>query len=264
MKNKLENYGFVEEDVEITEQDYTFGSSLPRTTIQPNGNWEPYLPEFEPQASKYETWSCTSYGGANQIETYMKKVFGSDYNYSDRYNANLAEIKSPGTTPTKTYETFRKKGLIPDAQLPYPNTYEEFITPRPMEQKHIDNGKIWLEQYDYKHEWVKSNDMHAIIKHALRYSPIAISVSAWYEQGGMYVDMGVPNNHWCLCFKFDGNSPVVFDSYDSSIKKLHPDHKIKYAKRILITKKAKPSLVKRRRWWSDFNLLRTWKIRLHT
>jgi len=257
----MTHYGFDETKVKITKEDYKFGFNLPRETINPSADWREFIPLFEPQASIYETYGCTVWGGLNQIETYIKKVFGTDENYSDRYNYILAKIKPPGASPTDAYETFRKQGVIEQELLPYSNTYEEFLTPDPMDMQYINKGKKWLETYDYKHEWMRSNDMHAIIKHGLRYSPIAISVSAWFEKNGVYVDYGTPNNHWCLCVAFDGDSPIVFDSYDHSIKKLSPDHTIKYAKRILITKKKALVRVKPRvRWSSWFNLFRIYKF----
>ena len=256
----MTHFGFIEEDVKITEEDYKFGYSLERKTLVPDGNWEPFLPKYEGQATIYETWACTVYAGQNQIETYLKKVFGTDENYSERYNYILANIKEPGASPTDAYETFRKKGLINDTELPYSNTYEEFVTPKPMDIKHLEEGKKWLQTYDYKHEWVRSNDMHAIIKHALRYSTIAVSVSAWFLKDGLYVDMGVPNNHFVLCYGFDGDVPLIFDSYDQSKKRLSPNHTIKFAKRILLKKRVKSFSVIKTRWWESFNLFRIWKI----
>jgi len=257
----MTNYGLKLEDIEVTKEDYKFGFNLSRETLMPDGQWDEFLPVFEPQSSTYETYGCTVWGGQNQIETYMNRVFGFEPNYSERYNYILAKISPPGASPTDAYETFRKKGLINQEQLPYPNTYEEFLTPKPMDMKYIEEGEKWLQAYDFKHEWVRSNDMHAIVKHALRFSPIAISVSAWFEKDGVYVDMGTPNNHWCLAYGYEGDKIKVFDSYDHSKKLLSPDHTIKYAKRILITKRTGE---RKKNWWDCFNLFKTWKINQHT
>jgi len=256
--NTLKDYGFVEPT--ITPEDYTFGASLPLDIINPSGNWQDYLPDYEPQAAKYETFGCTAWGTLNQIETYMKKVFGGEYNYSDRFIYILAGITPPGAPPTWAYEAIRKKGVIADALLPYADTYEEFQQPNPMMKEFLRKGIEWHSRYSFKHEWI-DNPTPDKIKEALKYSPVALSVTAWFEKDGVYIDNGLRNTHWCQGFYVDGSKVVVQDSYDQEIKVLHPDHKTKYAKRIRIVKRDKP-LQPKTNWWDCFNLLKTWRINL--
>jgi len=258
----ITNYGLKLDEIEITESDYQFGA-LARDVIQPDGNWEEYLPVYEKQAELYETSGCTSWGSLNQVECYMKKVFGFEPNYSDRFTYINARITLNGAPPSRAYESIRKQGVIDESLLPTskkydgdlaPATYQDFIQPNPMLKGFLDQGKKWVSQYSFKHEWVDSQ----YIEHALMYSPVAISVSAWIEEDGVYVSK-FSNNHWCIAYKVEDGHIWAFDSYDSSKKKLSKDHDIKYAKRIQITKIDKP-LQKKLSIWDFINLFRIYKI----
>lgn len=257
----IKNYGFNEKDVVITDEDYLLGS-LPQKVVNESGNWESSLPKYEPQASKYETFGCTAWGSLNQLETYMKHVFGGEYNYSDRFTYLLANISPPGAPPSRVYESIRKKGVIDDPLLPYADTYDEFLQPDPMLSEFTRKGLEWHSKYKFNHEWIDNPDPDKI-KDALKLSPVAVSVTAWEKVDGLYIDRGQRNTHWCDCFFVNGSSPIVQDSYDQEIKPLHPDHHIKYAKRIYVTKRDKPLEIKKvRRWWWDFNIFKTYKFNI--
>src|SRR3990167_52210 len=169
-------------------------------------------------------------------------------NYSERYIYNIVGIEPGGTNPQLVYETIRKNGLIDQELLPMPDTFDEFRTPRPMEQKYLDEGQKWLSQYDFRHEWLVKPTKESVLEN-LKYSPIGVAVTAWFEQDGLYIDNGQPNTHWCVAFKGtktpQGIVLTIFDSYDHSIKDIHPEHHISVAKRILLTKKI---LIKTS-WW---------------
>ena len=262
----LKNYGFDETKVIIKEEDYFLGSNLPLDVVNPSGDWQEFLPVYEPQASKFETWGCTAWGTLNQIETYMKKEFGGEYNYSDRFTYLLANISPPGATPTRAYEAIRKKGVIPDTLLPYAETYEEFLQPNPMLTEFLKKGLEWHSKYKFNHEWIKNPNPDKI-KEALKFSPVCVSVTAWVSENGVYVDKGQRNTHWCLAFKVEDNKVHVFDSYDNAIKVLHPDHHTKFAKRIRIVKRAVPLQFKPKKRYNVFdwfNLFKVWKINQHT
>jgi len=255
----IKNYGLIEDEIVISDDDYLLGA-LSQKVVNESGNWEKWLPVYEPQASKYETFGCTAWATLNQVECYLKHATGTEFNYSDRFTYILANISPPGAPPSRAYEAIRKKGVIDDLLLPYADTYDEFLQPNPMMKNFLRKGLDWLSNYKFFHEWVK-NPTHDKLKEALKYSPVCVSVTAWIEEGGLYVDKGQKNTHWTMLFKYDGDSPVIFDSYDNSIKKLHPDHKIKFAKRILITKTAR-AMRKRPMWLNWFNLFKIYKINI--
>lgn len=99
-------------------------------------------------------------------------------------------------------------------------------------------------EYVIGHEWLFTNNPSKevrlnLLRTGLRKSPVAVSVSAWASDANdLYINNGMPNNHWVVCVAMEGDSPIIFDTYDKSIKKLHPDHEIQVAKIIYVTKKG--------------------------
>lgn len=261
-KCKMKTYGFIKGN--IIEEDYIFGGSqVEREVLQANGQWFDFLPEYEPQSTdEFETDGCTIYGTENAIEMIMKRKFGINANYSERYIYNLIPIRPPGGSPQVVAEIIRKGGLIEQADLPMVDTFEQYCTPEPMSEKLIKSGQEWLKKYELKHDYLWKTDItiaeqHKILKDALQYSPVGISVSAWnLGPDDTYVDNGEPNNHWCVCFGYEVKDkrfyPLVFDSYDHSIKTLDPNHHIEIAKSYYITPvttKKKGSLISRLLAW---------------
>ncbi len=236
-------YGFVKPT--LYADNYVLGAinSLPKTVLQPDGQWDKYLPLYEAQAEKYETYGCTVWGTENAIEILEKRLYGIDTNHSERFIYILGGVKPPGADPHTICEVIRKNGLIPNESLPYPATYEEFIAPNPMKEGYLKQGREYLDKRSVGHEWVFTNvdkkTQISRMKEALMYSPLGISVSAWYSEDGIYIDQGQANNHWTVCYGYtEANGKIfwkVFDSYDHSLKILHPDHNIQFCKRFSIT-----------------------------
>lgn len=247
------NFGWVKPIIESDH--YILGGSLsavPKDILQADGNWENFLPSFEAQFTpQFDTYGCQTFGTYNAIETLMKRLFGSEYNYAERYTYNIAHVRSPGGDPHVIAETIRKNGLVNQDILPMTSTYEEFIKPDPMTSTLLKLGNQWLTDKNFLHEWVFTNTPSksariALLKEALRYSPVAVSVTAWYEENGVFIDEGQPNSHWVLLYKMDDDGTMyIFDSYDvivngvaTQIKKvLSPEHHIEFAKRYHIGKK---------------------------
>ena len=230
MANKI-NYGF--QLPVITPDQWTLGAGqFGGVPLRENGQWDDFLPVYEPQAEKYETYGCTVWGGQNQIETLFKYIWGIEPNYAERFNYILVGIRPPGTDPHKAYESFRNDGLIEHLLLPVPNTYNEFLMPDPMEKGFLVEGQKWLRQYEFKHDWVLQGKYNEnILKEALKFCPVAISVSAWFGNEP-YEDKGIENNHWCLLYGWTDKGWKVFDSYDHSKKIVSFKHNIRFAKRI--------------------------------
>lgn len=239
----MKNYGYIPSKIDATH--WQFGASnAPKDLLQLDRNWQPYLPKYEPQAVNFDTFGCGVFGTLNVLEILMKKIFGYDYNYAERYQYNLVGINPPiGSDPHIVAETIRKNGLLLEEILPMTTTLEEYKTPRPMVEPYLSQGQKWLTEHSFYHEWVFTNSPAkeariALIREALQYSPLALSVTAWYPQvDGMYPDNGQPNSHWVTCFAMDGDSPLIFDSYaqdGNPIKKLSPDHHIEMCKRYYI------------------------------
>lgn len=239
-------YGFVRPQIGIS--DHIFGAVELGAVLKPDGQWDDFLPTYEPQAEKYETYGCTVWGTQNALEILHKFLFKNEINADERYNYNCIAIEPPGSDPHKAAQSIKNEGLT-FGLLPVTETYEEFCTPRPMEVKYEVQGAKFTEQYSFRHQWVlqgkESKETRiAWMKDALRYSPLGVSVSAWYEKDGVYVDNGQPNNHWCVCYGWIDKDWKIFDSYDHSIKVYSFDSKITFAKRYSLEK-----ITKRYNWF---------------
>lgn len=234
----MKNYGLVQGAEDNSA--YVLGAigGLPRVVLQPNRDWTPYLPKYEPQAVNFETWGCTVWGTQNCAETLLARVVSPEieWNFSERFNYIIAGIKEPGADPHYVIETIREHGLIANYLLPMTTTYAEFLTPKPMTDNFLEEGLKF--KFELKHEYVwkwgdnpTKEERIAKIREALQYSPLGVTVSAWFEENGVYVDNGQPNNHWCMLFGESEKGWMIFDSYDQSIKTLSFDHKIAMCKR---------------------------------
>jgi hypothetical protein len=242
------NYGLLDGLLGLRE--YVLGSStVPFVPYNPSGDWTKYLPQYEPQAERYETNGCTVWGAQNQVEILYKYLFDIEPNYAERFNYLLTPVNpNKGANPQDVYENIRKYGLIDAKYLPVPRTKREFLNMSDITDGMYDEGEMWLELHDLKHEWLwatRPDNWKAILKETLKTSPIGVSVSAWVKQDGKYVSGTRPNNHWCVLYKVDEDGTMwVFDSYDHSQKPLHPEHHIKIAKRVWLNRRTKRSMGK--------------------
>lgn len=251
IKFGLKSFG-LEEDLYELGAYILGGGNVPQIQFQPDGNWERYLPKYEPQAEDYETSGCTVWGAQNQIEIFIKRVYGYEPNYSERFTYNVVGIDPHrGTDPQNTYEAIRKFGLIPNELFPVPPTIREFTDASKITSTMMDVGREWVNKHDFKHEWLwqmqPSNYME-VLKENLKRSPLGVSVTAWRENtdtdgNEVYVSDIGGNNHWCVLYKFDKDGyPWVFDSYDHSTKRLSKDHNIRRAKVINIKSNTRRGL----------------------
>lgn len=261
----IKNYGYIKPKFEV--EHFVLGglASLPKTILQIDGQWDAYLPVYEPQiGGSWDTFGCTVWATENAIEILLKKVFGVEANFSERFIYNLVPVRPPGDDPHKIAEAIRDYGLVDQDVLPMTSRFDEFIVPTPMTDEYISMGEQWLFKYDFGHEWLwkvtqDKEERISKMKEALRYSPLGVSVTAWNKgNDGVYVDKGQPNTHWTVCYGWDDNKGAwkIFDSYDQSLKLYSYDSQIDCAKRFLLapsTRKAQLSILQQ-----IINLLRIW------
>jgi hypothetical protein len=239
-------YGLIQQLPEFVE--YMLGrSEMPLIPYNEKGDWEKYLPRFEHQAETWETNGCTVYATLNQIETFYKFLYRVEPNYSERFTYLLTPVNpSSGAYPHNVYECIRKRGILTERLLDEPEDKEEYLNDEDISGSHYAFGQFWLQRHDFMHEWVwngRPEDWKERLKHALKTSPVAVSVTAWYkDENGKYIDRNRKNNHWCLAYKFDDEGVHIFDHYDQQKKILAPDHRIQMAKRIWLNKKTRTAL----------------------
>ena len=219
-------YGLIEEKI-IDPRDYSFGgvTGISDEILQEDGQWDDFLPPPELQRNyHFETMACGSFAIANAIEIILKRKFDLDKDYSDRLLAKLSNTTRRGNYGSKIAETVRKKGLVLEKYWEFDRelikTWDEFyrIVPNPV----IELSLEWPEEFDFKWEWVFSNNLE-IIKDALRRSPLVIPLYAWGvpDTKGVYQRTNKKRNHFVVLYGYkDGEYWKVFDTYNRVYKKV--------------------------------------------
>ncbi|HEY9826383.1 MAG TPA: hypothetical protein V6D19_13125 [Stenomitos sp.] len=240
--NKMEenNYGLVIAPKDPTAFVLGAANELPKIVLQADGQWDAFLPEYEPQAEKFETCGCTVWGSQNALEILIKRITGIEPNYSERYNYILAEITCPGADPHYVCESIREYKVINQSKLPMMATLQDFLMPKPMDPSLIAEAGQW--PYKLSHEWViqgQDPEWKEKMIEALQYSPLAVAVYAWKKQGDLYVrPAGGRDGHWCVIYGYEyGKYWKCFDSYDHTPKKLAWDFGFQYVKRFHLDEK---------------------------
>jgi len=231
---EIRQYGFKRNAVEDVRA-YKLGNSpLSQEILNPSGQWDKYLPDSEVQRTPaYETFGCTIYGTENILQILENFHYEEKNEYSERYNYNIAGVNPPGHDPHDAAESFRLSGVIPYDDLPMTKTFAEYKTPRPVPAELISKGKNYA--LELKHQWlwtrsVKKEDRDVLFKHYLLRGPVAVSVTAWWEENGVFVDRGQPNTHWVVIYGWNDLGWKAFDSYAPHQKVISYDHNMECAK----------------------------------
>lgn len=253
------NYGYIEKGIEVLTE-LLGKKKLPFIYYQEDSSWREHLPKYENQTTKLgeETSGCTIWTWENALEIFEKGVYGIEPNYSERfiylilYKAGLIK-PNKGTNPANTENAILENGLIDDSALPMTRTLAEFVDTDDLTKSLLAKGQNWLSKNELLIEtlWDESNALKRrpanyieILKENLKRCPIPVSVSAWNEVNGVYVsDKGSVNNHKCVLIEiidYNGyrDCPVIFDTYDHSVKVLHPEHNIRRAVAFWLNKKT--------------------------
>ena len=242
MENKLVGHGFIAPT--ITPDNHIFGGQQIPKIIQENGLWHNFIPPFEQQARTYfDTYGCTVYNTLTPIEILERRLFGEDSEYAERFVYIGTGTRPPGNDPHMISEWIRHNGLIPEAMLPFTDMLQglnDYASPNPLTVNFTEQGKKWLLSKTYTHDWVmggNAKEKTIAAKQALKSSPLGVSVVAWQERDGMYYkDEGQQDNHWTCLIGYDGDSPIILDSYAPFLKRLAPYYNFSYIKRYSITK----------------------------
>lgn len=236
-------YGLIEGKPE--EGNWILGerSDAKHVIVQSDRNWEPFLPKFEYQKKDYETYACVSFSGLNCLETYINRLYGFEYNFSDRYTANISgTIYKKGNYLNKVAESIRKDGLVLERNYQYDaKTPEEYYAP--ISDSITLQAKEFYEDWEIQWEWVGSVITEPDkLWEGLQYAPIQVTVHAWYPPEGPYNRVERERNHAVMLFtgKYK-DSWFIYDHYDEKIKRLSWDFNFGAAIKFTANRKTKES-----------------------
>ena len=221
MSDKTKQYGLI---IEEKPEDFILGGGkIPFEVLQPDGNWFYFLPvkEFQSLAG-FESFACVPFTILNCVETLIKRKYGIDSDWSDRFLATVVDTRSGGTTYQKACDFLRKIGVPPEEVWAFGkdvDTTEKFFAPISPEVYAL--AKEFNAEWDLSYERVPSN--HQDIAKALTTSPLLFSVAAWSEKDGMYYrPQGMTDNHaTTLFYARQGVFYRMFDTYDAPHIKDH-------------------------------------------
>tara|TARA_Y100000310_G_C20687717_1_gene820183 strand:- start:660 stop:1310 length:651 start_codon:yes stop_codon:yes gene_type:complete len=171
-------------------------------------------------------------------------MYGDEVDYAERFTAIMSETGRRGNTMQAPLEAIRKHGLIVEASLPFDEAvtnWDEYMSPKPMEIRHIGEGAKWLHTYKLWHEWVAHPKERAEVKsekiwEALLRSPVLASVYAWVEEDGMYVKKNTDNHESLIVGGKEGEYFTFADTYEPFIKRVPWGTDFTFLKRIHVEK----------------------------
>lgn len=228
---------------EPSPEHWVFGSSeIPYEVLQSDGDWSNSLVVKERQdLNNVEPYACVVFTTLNCIEILIKRKYGIERNYSDRFLATVVNTRGKGCTPQECCEFLRKIGVVPQDIYPFDetiNTEDKFFAqiPSPL----FEIAKEFNEEWDFKHEFV-TPDSESITT-ALKSSPLLMSFYAWrLGSNGLYFrPEGATDNHAItLIYQRENEFRRIFDSYDTPfIKDLEWKDTPSVVKRFWIKKKV--------------------------
>lgn len=226
-------------------QDYFLGgeSRLDRIQYQLDRDWTPFLPPYEPQSTAgFDSYGCVGYSLNNCLETLEKRLYGSQYNRSDRFL-----VVGSGTTPyvgnslAAVAEFSRKTGAVEESVYPFVKTQSEYFQPIPTNL--FAEATRYKLSYTHLYEWVYFQgpggyvDLQKELWEALSYAPLQITGKFDNVVNGVYNKYTGQANHVVMLFKGVQNEYwEIYDHYDKTIKRLAWDFNFGAVMRHQITK----------------------------
>lgn len=226
----MKNYGLILD--KINEKDYLFSGARDREVLIKDGNWTSYLPTGEKQLHLYmDDFGCVSHSAQNVLEMLFNykienKLFSDSnllwlekkgyidermkVNFDDYFTAKLSKTKCfSGNTFRRVADTILKYGLIPQKKRnelveSCKNWYKQVIT-----DEDIELGKEFKKRFKINYETVMRNETN----NALQFSPLQVSVNAWYKKNDLYYNTSKSWNHAVSYFRRPTNVNYIFDSY---------------------------------------------------
>lgn len=235
---------------EQTPQDWIAGenSKIKYEVVNESGDWTAYLPTGERQNTGEETSSCVTQSCLNVVEIQLKKQ-GIDVNFSDAWLAKVSGTTvDGGNSLVRVAYSLYTVGVPLQSQWDVPKnfTVKEFY--RTLTQESYQLAKKFLDSYSVNYEWVSlSNNVDKeLLKYHLKQAPLQVTVSTcpgWTMDNVPVCGRGT-FNHAVTLVGFDGDYPIILDSYPNNsdsnnfVRKLDKNEPIGYAQKIVVKVKS--------------------------
>lgn len=236
---------------DLTDDHYRFGSGLlVGEELRSNGDWRDYLPPEEDQNKRgVESSACFIEGQQHAIAIIEEEQLGEpNNNYSSRFNAKLSKGTAQGGNPITGADSIRHDGLVRDNSMPFSEdiqSWEDFHSWKGVNEQTVKiEGQNYLKKKSLGFDVVVERTQpiatkYLKMKQALKFSPLPASVSAWYEQDGIYVKpKGLRDNHLATIVYIDEqNRPYFWDTYAPYLKIGEPSYNVDFAMRWSVSRK---------------------------
>lgn len=236
----------------VKPEHYKFGSNkISGNVLREDGDWRNYLPPEEEQNKRgIESSACYIEAQQHAIATILEEQYNLfDRNFSARFNAYLSGGTEQGGDPLVGAESMRNDGLIPDELMPFGDdiqSWNDFHSWKGTDEGLCrQEGDTFLKEWKLNYDIVFTRDEPIEIKmsklrEALKYSPVPMSVYAWYQdsQENYIKPEGVNDNHLVECVYLDENNcPYVRDTYSPFLKKLEANYNSDFSLRWTVNRK---------------------------
>jgi len=232
----------------ISEQTYVFGNS-PLTSLQkvlqPDGQWDDWLPDFELQRDKdwtKSTYGCVSFSNNNSKEILFKRLFGYEINIDDRdLTIGSGTIPDVGNDIISVAEYHRKNGFILEKtqeqwQTIPVNEYYAWTRSEDDKKEALQSLELFTLGYELFTRETGTTISSAKLIDGLKYAPIQVTVDGryTYDENGYVCRNDIIYSHEVVLIGYvlniDGSVKYwkVFDSCHDQIMKFCGSYRFGY------------------------------------
>lgn len=235
---------------EIKESDRSFGATVDGPILRADGDWRSFLPPEEDQNVRgIESSACYTEATQHSIATLQEEAFNlPDQNYSARFNALLSNGTPTGGDPVAAAKSIKFDGMILESMMTFASdiqSWQDFHSWKGVNMREcIDNGKEWVDQWDFNFKILVEKDYPLEIKYlqlqeGLKRAPCPISVVGWFKRDGEYYKpQGMRDNHLVEALHVDGQNRITIrDTYFPYTKVLAPNFDFEFSLMPTLAKK---------------------------
>lgn len=190
-----------------------------------DGDWTPYIIDWEHQAPRFETNGCASFGWVDALQGLKKQFDGSTFNLSDRFLAKISGTDPKrGNSPQKVAQTLREDWSCLEEDWPMEgvNTVEEYY--REPADLLYSKAKIIKGEDEFFYHNIPNPTLPKI-REELKRGAVCMSVALMPDENGLWhKPTGWSDGHWVWVLKVnDDGTAIIKDTYEPFKKTVRAD-----------------------------------------